>query len=296
MAAAAAAKPAVPMFGSSPAPTGAAGVGSASKGIFGAIGGALNKVFGGQEAKKVCCTARAFLAGKRSFPLRLGSPSTENAGCVAAPGGSFMPPKALWDAGTGRGCASIATFVGGSRWLRLLTLYPQVDDEASNSIQIQMEKNSDDSDDEEEGERKLPPAWARSPLLRAQIDRQADMSPTPIFGECKKTCDLGTPSTPLRPSETRTRTMHTAVTWRVVSIQASQRSQSMPLESNSLPSLNPSGHIFQNHVPKRRKYDKRTSSADWSEDGRASFMEEDRFQRQMIQNMAMQHQSKSMRM
>mmetsp|Transcript_27526 Transcript_27526/g.53700 ORF Transcript_27526/g.53700 Transcript_27526/m.53700 type:complete len:217 (-) Transcript_27526:557-1207(-) len=126
---------------------------------------------------------------------------------------------------------------------------PHVDEgNGPTSIQIQMEKNSDNSDDEEEeGERKkLPPFWARSPLLKQQIERQADMSPTPIFGECKKTCDLG--------------------------------------------------HIFQNHQPKRRKYDKRTSSADWGDDGRASFMEEDRFQRQMMQNMAMQHSSKTSRM
>lgn len=160
------AKPAVPTFGASPAPGGAAGAqGSASKGIFGAIGGALKNVFGGSEQQTAAVK--------------------------------------------------------------------KTEDDAQNSIQIQMEKNSDDSEDEEEEQRKLPPPWARSPLLRAQIDRQADMSPTPIFGECKKTCDLG--------------------------------------------------HIFQNHVPKRRKYDKRTSSADWGDDGRASFMEEDRFQRQMIQ-------------
>jgi hypothetical protein len=44
---------------------------------------------------------------------------------------------------------------------------------------------------------------------------------------------------------------------------------------------------------RRRKYDKRTSSADWGDDGRASFLEEERFQRQMIQNMAMQAGSKS---
>jgi hypothetical protein len=36
-----------------------------------------------------------------------------------------------------------------------------------------------------------PPAWARSPNLRIQIHKQENMSPTPIFGECKKTCDLG---------------------------------------------------------------------------------------------------------
>ena len=45
----------------------------------------------------------------------------------------------------------------------------------------------------------------------------ADVSPTPVFGECKKTCDLAA--------------------------------------------------MFVNHQPKRRRYDKRTSSANWGDDG-----------------------------
>ena len=45
----------------------------------------------------------------------------------------------------------------------------------------------------------------------------ADVSPTPVFGECMKTCDLGA--------------------------------------------------MFANHQPKRRRYDKRTSSANWGDDG-----------------------------
>ena len=52
-------------------------------------------------------------------------------------------------------------------------------------------------------------------------------------------------------------------------------------------------HLFMTGWNRRRKYDKRTSSADWGDDGRASFLEEERFQRQMIQNMAMQAGSKS---
>jgi len=47
----------------------------------------------------------------------------------------------------------------------------------------------------------------------------ADVSPTPVFGECKKTCDLAA--------------------------------------------------MFVNHQPKRRRYDKRTSSANWGDDGYA---------------------------
>jgi hypothetical protein len=41
----------------------------------------------------------------------------------------------------------------------------------------------------------------------------------------------------------------------------------------------------------RRKYDKRTSSADWGDEKRVSYLEEERFQRQMIQNMVMQQQN-----
>jgi hypothetical protein len=48
----------------------------------------------------------------------------------------------------------------------------------------------------------------------------ADVSPTPVFGECKKTCDLAA--------------------------------------------------MFVNHQPKRRRYDKRTSSANWGDDGSPS--------------------------
>ncbi len=104
--------------------------------------------------------------------------------------------------GNGRGCAA---------------------DSGPTTIQIITEKHSDDSSDEEEGKKKqVIPTWARSPHLRRQLERQVDLSPTPVFGECKKTCDLAA--------------------------------------------------MFVNHQPKRRRYDKRTSSADWGDDGRASFM------------------------
>jgi len=103
----------------------------------------------------------------------------------------------------------------------------------------------------------------------------ADVSPTPVFGECKKTCDLAA--------------------------------------------------MFVNHQPKRRRYDKRTSSANWGDDGYvlyaahvlyavrlyaqgflsaavvesnvelfvarrdASFMAEQRFEQQVKANIAMQN-------
>mmetsp|Transcript_10911 Transcript_10911/g.24461 ORF Transcript_10911/g.24461 Transcript_10911/m.24461 type:complete len:141 (+) Transcript_10911:356-778(+) len=110
------------------------------------------------------------------------------------------------------------------------------------SIQIITEKNSDDSDSDDDSKKKQNiPVWATSPNLRRQLDRQHDMSPTPVFGECTKTCDLETMF----------------------------------------------GTQFQ---PKRRKYDKRTSSADWGgDDGRASFCAKQRFERQMVQQMAYQN-------
>lgn len=112
-------------------------------------------------------------------------------------------------------------------------------DQGPTSIKIIETKNSDDSDSEDEGKKQPVPVWAQSPNLRRQLHRQVDVSPTPVFGECKKTCDLAA--------------------------------------------------MFVNHQPKRRRYDKRTSSANWGDDGGSSFMAEQRFEQQVKHNIAMQN-------
>ena len=104
-------------------------------------------------------------------------------------------------------------------------------DQGPTSIKIIESKNSDDSDSDDEDKKQPVPLWAQSPNLRRQLRRQIDVSPTPVFGECKKTCDLAA--------------------------------------------------MFVNHQPKRRRYDKRTSSANWGDDGGASFMAEQRFEQQV---------------
>ena len=90
-----------------------------------------------------------------------------------------------------------------------------------------------------------------SQLIMLFCSTKDALSPTPIFGECKKTCDL------------QAMFANHQVTTYNLSIHPS-------LLMSRFRCMKPH-NLSRSCQPKRRRYDKRTSSADWGDD-RASFM------------------------